>query len=80
MKTDEAPTSMVAPSSRGQKTATQGATLQPVAQLAVERGVPAHAIAGMSRANGWAEGKQVTAEEFETAMEAYKNKPMGGKA
>ena len=68
---DEKPGSMVAPKSKEQE------KLQPLAELAAERGMPAPALAGMCRAHSWAEGKQVTATEFETAMDAYRNKPMG---
>lgn len=51
--------------------------LHPVEDLAAESGMPAHAVAGICRANGWAPGKQLTVAEFETAMEAYKTRPMG---
>ena len=70
-KNEKVPTSMVAPKSRAQE------KLQPVAELAGERGMPATSLAGMCRANGWADGKQVTASEFETAMTAYTRRPMG---
>lgn len=69
---DERPGSMVAPKSKEQ------VKLQPLAELAAERGMPAPALAGMCRANGWAEGKQLDAEEFEQAMEVYRQRPMGG--
>jgi hypothetical protein len=65
--------SMVAP-----KSAAQQSMLQPIDQLAAERGVPAHALAGMCRFYGWAEGKQLTATEFEECMSAYRVRPMGG--
>jgi len=52
-------------------------TLQPLEKLAAECGMPAPALAGMCRAKGWAEGKQVTATEFESAMTAYIKRPMG---
>ena len=51
--------------------------LHPVEELAAESVMPAHAVAGMCRANGWVPGKQLTVTEFETAMEAYKSRPMG---
>lgn len=69
---DKAPTSMVAPKSKAQE------KLQPITELAAERAMPAHALAGMCRANGWVEGKQLTDTEFETAMTAYIRRPMGG--
>lgn len=72
MSDEKQPTSIIAPPPKAQ-------TLRPVEELARERNMPATALAGMRRANGWAEGKQTTAEEFETAMESYKTKPMGGK-
>ncbi len=65
---EKKPASMVAPKPDG---------LQPVEELAAERGMPRPALAGMCRANGWAEGKQLTATEFETAMTAYVRRPMG---
>lgn len=67
------PTSMIAPKSRAQE------KLQPIAELAAERGVPATAMAGMCRANNWAEGKQLTATDFEAAMTAYIQRPMGSR-
>jgi len=51
--------------------------LQPVEQLAAERGVSDCTLAGMRRANGWAPGKQVTIDEFETAMMAFAARRMG---
>lgn len=66
------PSSMVAPKSKAQQE-----RLQPLDELAGERGMPASMLAGMCRANGWAEGKQVTATEFEAAMTAYAGRPMG---
>ena len=70
-KENENPVSMVAPKSNAQE------KLQPIEELAAERAVPLPALAGMSRANGWAEGKQLTGAEFETAMSDYIRKPMG---
>jgi len=55
----------------------QQVRLQPVTELAAERGVPAHALAGMCRFYGWAEGKQLDAAEFERVMDAYRVRPMG---
>jgi hypothetical protein len=57
--------------------AAPAATLHPVEDLAAERGMPATALAGLRRATGWHPGKQVTAEQFEAAMTAYRGKPMG---
>lgn len=71
-KNEKRPASMVAPKSRAQQE-----RLQPLDELAGERGMPAPMLAGMCRANGWADGKQVTATEFETAMTAYVRRPMG---
>ena len=70
-KDEKALISMVAPKSRQQE------KLQPVDELAAERGMPAALLAGMCRANGWADGKQVPASEFESAMTAYASRPMG---
>jgi hypothetical protein len=65
------PRSMVAPSPVNQE------PLQPIDKLAAERGVPPHALAGMCRYYGWAEGKQLAASEFEAKMDAYRVRPMG---
>jgi hypothetical protein len=51
--------------------------MQPVTELAAERNVPQTALAGMCRHYNWAEGKQLSADEFESAMTAYQAKPMG---
>ena len=67
----EKPASMVAPKSKAQE------TLQPLSELAAERGMPATSLAGMCRANGWVDGKQLSGSEFEAAMTAYMKKPMG---
>jgi hypothetical protein len=67
-----APTSMVAPRSQAQQE-----PLRPVEQHAAECNMPAPNLAGMCRANNWAPGKQVTAGEFDEAMEAYAVRPMG---
>lgn len=48
-----------------------------VEDLAAGSGMPAHAIAGMCRANGWMPGKQLTVAEFEAARAAYVRRPMG---
>ncbi len=65
------PISMVAPKSTAQE------KLQPMDELAAERGMPTAQMIGMFRANGWADGKQLTATVFETAMTAYMSRPMG---
>ncbi len=70
-KSEKKPVSMVAPKSKAQE------RLQPVDELAAERGMPAPALAGMMRANGWVDGKQLTGSEFECAMDSYIRKPMG---
>lgn len=70
-KDEKIPTSMVAPKSTAQE------RLQHVEELAGERGMPSPQLAGMCRANGWADGKQLTATEFETAMTAFISRPMG---
>lgn len=65
------PTSMVAP------LPPVPGRLQTIDELAAERGVPAPQLAGMCRANNWAEGKQLTAAQFETAMTSYAQRRMG---
>ena len=68
---NQKPISMVAPKSTVQE------KLQPIDELAAERGMPTAQMIGMCRANGWADGKQLTATAFETAMTAYMRRPMG---
>jgi hypothetical protein len=71
------PASMVAPKGQAQTEAGTGG-LQLVEELAKGSGMPAHAVAGMMRANGWVTGKQLSQAEFEAAMDAYAMRPMGG--
>lgn len=70
-KQSNKPGSMVAPKS------TEQAKLMPIEELAAAANVPPHALAGMCRANGWAEGKQLSAAEFIFAVNAYRTRPMG---
>ncbi|MDD5106045.1 MAG: hypothetical protein PHC49_10560 [Desulfuromonadaceae bacterium] len=66
------PTAMVAPKPEAAE------TLHPVTELAELSGLSRAHLAGLCRAKGWAEGKQVTAAEFTSAMDAFENRPMGG--
>lgn len=68
----EQPSSMVAPKSKAQE------QLTPLETLAAAAGLTAARLAGIRRANGWAEGKQVTPEEFNEAVIAFNKRPMGG--
>ncbi|OQY20079.1 MAG: hypothetical protein B6I36_02220 [Desulfobacteraceae bacterium 4572_35.1] len=52
--------------------------LQPVESLAVDLSIPPWELAGMMRAAGWAEGKQVTADEFADALQRFRSRRVGG--
>lgn len=52
--------------------------LFPVKALAGAAGVPAWELAGLMRAAGWADGKQVTPAAFGAAMAKFRNRPQGG--
>ena len=49
-----------------------------VESLAKEAGTPGWETAAMMRAVGWASGKQVTKDQFEKALETFRNRPQGG--
>jgi hypothetical protein len=51
--------------------------LVPVETLAEGSGMDVCSLAGLRRANDWAEGKQVTPDEFNEAVIAFENRPMG---
>ncbi len=55
-----------------------GGTLRLVEEIARERGLPIWYLAGLRRAKGWAQGKQVTAAEFDAAAAAFDARPQGG--
>jgi hypothetical protein len=65
-------TSMVAPQPSG----TEG--LLPVEELAAHRGLQPWFLAALRRAAGWSPGKQVSAGEFEAALEKFNRRPQGG--
>jgi hypothetical protein len=54
--------------------------LQPVVKLAAKRAIPGWELAGLMRAAGWAEGKQVTADEFDSALQRFRERRIGGGA
>lgn len=66
------PESMVAPKSREQANA-----LYLVEDLAAERNLASWFVAGLRQATGWAAGKQVTREEFDTAVGRFSARPQG---
>ncbi|MDD2853533.1 MAG: hypothetical protein PHY09_16735 [Desulfuromonadaceae bacterium] len=72
MKHKNRPATMVAPKPEPAE------TLHPVTELAALSGLSSAHVAGLCRAKGWSEGKQVTTAEFTGAMDAFENRPMGG--
>lgn len=71
-KVKGSPQSMVAPQSREQASA-----LYLVEDLASERNLASWFVAGLRQATGWAEGKRVTREEFDTAAARFAARPQG---
>lgn len=51
---------------------------QPIEILAQGANMPAWELAGVRRALGWAEGKQVTQTVFDQALAAFRKRPQGG--
>lgn len=49
-----------------------------VEEFAEARGVKPWELAGLRRAQGWAEGKRVDASAFDRALAAFRQRPMGG--
>lgn len=52
--------------------------LHDVAELGRNKGMKPHEIAGLTVAKGWAPGRQVSEEEFDAALEAFRNRRQGG--
>lgn len=52
--------------------------LHELEELAAMRGVPAWELAGMMRAAEWAKGRQVSAEQFDSALAKFRKRPQGG--
>lgn len=52
--------------------------LHPVETLADDHGLPSWETAALVTATGWAQGKQVTEAEFESALTKFRNRPQGG--
>jgi len=51
--------------------------LRPVEELAEDAGLKPWEEAGLMRAAGWAEGKQVTKGRFDEALAAFRARPQG---
>lgn len=54
-----------------------GQSLLPVEDLAREAGLKPWQLAGLRRACGWVEGKQVTLAEWKAAVLRFENRGMG---
>lgn len=52
--------------------------IRPVEELADEFGTNPSTLAALRRATGWAPGKQVSAADYEAALNSLSNRPMGG--
>ena len=53
--------------------------LVPIEELKVEFGISEAVFAGVKLANKWAEGKEVTKEEFESAVKKWLKAPVDGR-
>lgn len=51
--------------------------LHPIEELAEQTGTSATRLAGVARAKGWCPGKCVTTAEFDEAVAAFGERPMG---
>lgn len=71
-KTERKGVTMVAPA------ADKGGGLHPVEMLAEAAGLKPWKLAGLLRAQRWADGKQVTPAEFAAALARFEQRPMGG--
>lgn len=49
-----------------------------VEDLAMARKLPSWELAGLRHATGWRAGKQVSEDEFESALELFRSRPVGG--
>tara|TARA_B100000683_G_scaffold234582_1_gene237854 strand:- start:1121 stop:1318 length:198 start_codon:yes stop_codon:yes gene_type:complete len=54
------------------------APLYPVEDLASKQGVPAWELAALRQGMNWADGKQVTQGDFDTALNRLRTRPQGG--
>ena len=52
--------------------------LFPVEQLAESCGLPAWETAALTAAAGWANGKQLSEEQFQTVLANFRRRPQGG--
>lgn len=58
---------------------TMAEKLYTIEELAKKLAVKAWVFAGTMTANGWATGKQMTKQEFKSAVEAWLKAPMSGR-
>jgi hypothetical protein len=56
----------------------RGLPLQTVGVLAKQAGLQPWEIAGLVRYAKWPEGKQVTNDQFQAALNGFQKRPMGG--
>ncbi|MBI4621042.1 MAG: hypothetical protein HY739_12925 [Desulfobacterales bacterium] len=69
---------MIAPHPLGKGKKKIEEDLKPVEDLAEEAELKPWETAGLARAAGWTEGKQVTKNEFDSAVSAFRCRPQGG--
>ena len=60
------------------KNKSQPDDLLPVEEIARARDLPSWETAALMAAAGWAPGKQVSENDFEDALKAFRNRPQGG--
>ena len=52
--------------------------IHPVEELAAAKNIESWELAGLMRAAGWAQGKQVSEDEFDLALGGFRKRPQGG--
>jgi len=62
------------------KKKTEAPPIFPVEALAEEKGIPAWEVAALRQGMNWADGKQVTKDEFDIALDRLRSRPQGGGA
>jgi hypothetical protein len=76
-KPEKAMNKLTAPK-RPESTGTKKEALSPVETLAETNGLLSWETAGLMKAAGWAQGKQVSEKQFQQALTKFRNRPQGG--
>lgn len=69
---------MATKNTKPQDAAPDAAALEDLETLRARYGVSRPVFVGVCSVNGWRRGRQMTAEEFRAAVEAYQKAPMAG--